>query len=279
MEAEWPTPGLGLAAASERVALATVGRVLLYHSPSVASIWPNWGSTAGGSPVYVAGTGLNLGLAQQILCKFGDEIVIARVLTPSTLLRCTSPGNPEGLALFSISVDNVEYFGGENQTDLYFSYVSEPVFSATTESVAPSPVGADNTVTLTIGATGFLTTPTLVDGYPLCRFTFSGPALSRVTSGTILNSTHIECPSPPAAPKYIADCADGSGEQCLSDNVEAVASISYNGVEFWPATSSPALTTLILEQRPAIVAIEPAFGFADTPIGLTLYGSRFEGAS
>ena len=175
-------------------------------------------------------------------------------------------------------MDNVEYFGGENQAALYFSYVSEPVFSATTESVAPSTVGADNTVSLTIAATGFLTTPTPADGYPLCRFTFSGPALSRVTSGTILNSTHIECPSPPAAPKYIADCADGSGEQCLYENKEAVASITYNGVEFWPAAGSEALTTLILEQRPAIIAVEPAFGFADTPIGLTLYGSRFEGA-
>lgn len=94
VQAEWPTPGLGLAAASERVALSTAGRVLIYLRPSVASIWPDWGSTAGGSPVYVAGTGLNLGLAQQILCKFGDQIVTARVLTPSTLLRCMSPGNP-----------------------------------------------------------------------------------------------------------------------------------------------------------------------------------------
>ena len=61
--------------------------------------------------------------------------------------------------------------------------------------------------------------------------------------------------------------------------MEAKTSISYNGVEFWPASSSVALTSLIFEQRPAIVKIKPSFGFAETPLGLTLYGSRFDGAA
>lgn len=35
----------------------------------------------------------------------------------------------------------------------------------------------------------------------------------------------------------------------------------------------------MLEQRPAISAIVPPFGFADTSISLTIYGSRLDGAS
>jgi hypothetical protein len=279
VRAEWSTHGLGLSAASERIALETTGRVLLYLAPTITNVWPNWGTTAGGTPVYIEGVGLDLGLAQEILCDFGGPIVTARVITPSTLVMCVSPENPEGLSLLTISVDNVEYFGAANETDVYFSYVSEAVFSASVESVEPSPVGADNIVLVTISGTGFLETPALTDGYPLCRFTFTAPALSRVTSGTIIDSTQISCPSPHAASKYIADCNDGTGEDCLFDNLEAVTSISYNGVEFWPGADSGSSTTLSLEQRPAVVAIVPPYGFADTSISLTVYGSRLDGAS
>ena len=122
---EWPSSGLGLTTSTEKATLETVGRILLYQAPSIASIWPTFGTSSGGTPVYIRGHGLDLGLAQNIKCRFGDITVDARVITPTTLLKCISPATSEGEVAVKVSVDSREYFSA-NQTDIIFTYISDP---------------------------------------------------------------------------------------------------------------------------------------------------------
>ena len=94
-----------------------------------------------------------------------------------------------------------------------------------------------------------------------------------MTHGIILDSGHIECPSPPAAPYRSAnDCAGEEYEWCLYADI----SISLNGEEYFLVDASNRLTYI---ERPALKSVDPPFSFADSDTSLTVEGSRFNDAS
>lgn len=88
-----------------------------------------------------------------------------------------------------------------------------------------------------------------------------------------MDSGHIECPSPPAAPYRSAnDCADEEHEWCLHADI----SISLNGEEYFLVDASNRLTYI---ERPALKSVDPPFSFADSDISLIVEGSRFDDVS
>jgi len=123
--------------------LLGIGRVLAYEPPHITTVWPDVGETTGGTPVYLTGTGMMLGLAQHIFCKFGNDttsgIVLARVISPSTIIRCVSPPVGAGTVQLRVSVDGLEYFGGVGDGP-YFHYHARPQFASTVDSITPSVV-------------------------------------------------------------------------------------------------------------------------------------------
>jgi hypothetical protein len=63
LRAQWLTPALALTTPADNSAILGKGRVLVYTPPAISSIWPPLGSTAGGAPLYITGSGFQLGLA------------------------------------------------------------------------------------------------------------------------------------------------------------------------------------------------------------------------
>jgi hypothetical protein len=148
---------------------------LLYEPPYISEVWPDVGDIQGGTPVYLMGTGMTLGLAQHITCKFGTIEVTARVIAPSNQIKCISPAQSAGTGTVElrVSVDGLEYFGGV-WNGPYFHYHVSPSFSdLSVEGTTYRIVGRDNPTLLTISGADFPENIALADGYPLCRFTFS----------------------------------------------------------------------------------------------------------
>jgi hypothetical protein len=173
--------------------------------------------------VYLRGFGLDLGLAQSILCRFGGVgIVIARVVTPSTLVVCVSPPavGPPGGRKVEVAVDGRKFFGGVGG-GATFTYLADPLFDSQSPNIVPNQVGTSTPTNLTVSGSGFAAATSLAPGFPLCRFRFSATSLTRLTHGEVLNSSQVRCPTPSAA---------------LDPRV--ALEISYNGVEFHLVQSS-----------------------------------------
>ena len=206
-------------------------------------------------------------------------MVSARVIERSTLLRCESPPHPITTATHvtvEVSVDDSVFFGG-HVGGVTFIYNPPPVFDAATPNISPSHVGIDKPQLLAVTGSGF-PAPTFLQGesrttittglklitttywhtteYPLCRFTFSATSYQRLSVGSIVDSANIKCPSPVGSPDSKVDLA-----------------ISFNGVEFHEVLTS---TQLVYNQRPAVMAIAPAFAFPDAALDLTISGTRLD---
>ena len=224
VRADWPTEATGETSGSESTSRIGVGRVLAYQPPTIAAIWPDHGSTAGGTPVYLRGENFNLGLATRMLCRFaGDKIVPARVISPSTMLRCETPAQEteaaEAVAV-EVSVDGLEYFGAEAGSPTY-TYTPPPAFDPAVESIMPYKIGIDVPLSLTILGAGFPEADLLAPGFPLCRFSFTQPSVWRLTHGAVLDSGTVSCPSPPGSPES-----------------SVVLDLSFNGNEFFTVLTS-----------------------------------------
>jgi hypothetical protein len=185
-------------------------------------------------------------------------VVSARVIERSTLLKCESPPHPISTATavtVEVSVDDSVFFGG-HVGGVTFIYNPPPVFDVATPNISPSHVGIDKPQLLTISGSGFPAASMLASGHPLCRFTFSTTSYQRLSVGTVVDAANIKCPTPIGSPDSKVDLA-----------------ISFNGVEFHEVLTS---TQLVYDQRPAVMAIAPAFAFPDAALDLTVSGTRLD---
>jgi len=259
VRADWPAVALGETRGSESTSELGRGRVLAYNPPRISTLWPDHGSTAGGTPVYLRGENFSLGLAQQMLCRFaGDKIVPARVISASKMLLCETPAHETAEAAavsVEVSVDGLEFYGAQTGSPV-FTYTPPPAFDPAIESISPQRIGADMPQSLTIVGAGFPSGGLLAPDYPLCRFNFEQPSIWKLTHGTVVDSSTVACPSPPGPP-----------------DASVVLELSFNGHEFYTVLSSAPLELI---ERPAVMATDPAFGYPGTPHELSLDGQRLE---
>ena len=117
---------------------------------------------------------------------------------------------------------------------------------------------------LSITGTGLASELTLAEGYPLCRFNFTSAltpqhSSSRVSSGEILDATHMTCLSPNAT-------ADSN----------VTLEISYNGHEFFLVETKTPLRFVL---RPTLATVDKPFGFANSTDVLKVTGLRLSGST
>ena len=146
LRADWPSAVAGTTKRSESTSDLGRARVLVYRPPSIFTIWPNLGSTDGGTPVYLRGERFSLGLAQQMWCRFGgDSPVPARVISASGVLLCVTPSRQLSEAAqvtVEVSVDGLEYFGSHPGSPV-FTYHPPPTFEPGALNIQPHRIGAD----------------------------------------------------------------------------------------------------------------------------------------
>jgi hypothetical protein len=237
LRAEWPATGAGGQSPSESTSWIGDARVLLYEPPKITGIWPDHGSTAGGTAVYVMGERFHLGLASTATCRFGGaSVVIARVISQSRRLLCVAPANAVTAATavsVAVSVDGVNYFSAPTSPPT-FTYTPVPVFDPATDNIAPARVGADNPQDITITATELPAAALLATGLPACRFSFSTTSITKVTYGTLADppaaaaSSSASSTTPAVAAQSTLVCPTPAGPP----DALVTVSVSFNGADF-----------------------------------------------
>ena len=139
--------------------------------PTVSSVSPNTGSTAGGTSVTITGTNFATGAT----VTFGSAAATSVVVVNSTTITATTPAGSAGAVSVTVTVG-----GQSGSLASGFTYVAPPTLS----SISPSNGGLAGGTAVTITGTNFATGATV---------TFGSAA---ATSVVVVNSTTITATTP-----------------------------------------------------------------------------------
>ena len=113
---------------------------------SVSSASPPLGSTTGGTPIYIRGTGF---IATAVThCRFGDASVDQAVFINSTAILCTSPAGKAGMVSVGISLNGNDFASG--------GYIFQYVLPPTVAGLLPALGWSGNAVTVVISGSNFV---------------------------------------------------------------------------------------------------------------------------
>ncbi len=148
----------------------------LIPDPTLTSVSPNTGSTAGGTSVTLTGT--NFTGATNV--RFGGTAATNRVVVNDTTITCTTPARAAGTASVLVTTP-----GGTNPANTLFTYVTPPPPTLTSVSPATGTTAGGTSVTLT--GTNFT-------GATNVRF-----GGTTATNRVVVNDTTIACTTPARA--------------------------------------------------------------------------------
>lgn len=146
----------------------------LTPGPTLTSVSPPTGATAGGTSVTLTGTGFTGATG----VTFGGTAATSVVVTNATTITCTTPARADGTASVLVTTP-----GGTNAANTLFTYVA-PLLPPTLTSVNPSTGSTVGGTVVTLTGTGFT---------GATNVTFGGAA---ATNRTVVDSTTITCTTP-----------------------------------------------------------------------------------
>ena len=157
-------------------------------TPTVASVSPNTGSTAGGTAVTITGTNFAAGAT----VTFGSAAATSVVVVSSTSITATTPAGSAGAA--TVTVTNPG--GGSGNLASAFTYIAPPTVS----SVTPNNGLAAGGTAVTITGTNFAAGATV---------TFGGTAATNVV---VVSSTSITATTPAGSAGAVTVTVTNSNE-------------------------------------------------------------------
>ena len=159
--------------------------------PVVVAVSPTSGTSGGGTPVTIAGTGFAAGAT----VRFGGVAATGVTVASTTQLTAVTPAHATGVV--AVQVTNVD--GQSGQLNNAFTYVTAPAPTVASVSPASGPLGGGNVVT--VAGTGFLPGATVTFGG-------TGSTLVAVLSGTQLTA-RVPAASVPGAVTVRVTNTDG----------------------------------------------------------------------
>ncbi|HEY3812702.1 MAG TPA: IPT/TIG domain-containing protein [Caulobacteraceae bacterium] len=254
-----------------------------FTTPTITSVSPNFGSTAGGTSVTITGTGFTGATS----VSFGStQTATSFTVNSSTSITATAPtGSFPGAVDIRVSTPaGISSIGGADQ----FTYVAPPVVGGLT----PFNGAAAGGTAVTIGGSGFTgATAVTFGGIPAANFTVqSSTAIVAISPpGTALAMVAVQVTTPigtsqsnPGAqftylpPPAVTSVSPSSG----ASNGGATVTITGNG--FTGATAvafgaSPA-TSFTVNSDSSITAVAPA-GAGTVDVTVTAVGTSATGAA
>ncbi|MBN1417467.1 MAG: IPT/TIG domain-containing protein, partial [Planctomycetes bacterium] len=177
--------------------------------PTVGSVSPSSGPTAGGTPVAIAGTGFRAGAT----VRFGTADPVPSTFVSSTSLSCTTPAQEAG----AVRVTVVNPDGQEGARDGAFEYIASPQVASISPASGPT---AGGTPVVILGS-GFRSGATVA---------FGGVAGEDVV---VVSATRITCATPPHA---------GGMVDVVVRNMDGQSATLASGYQYIPAPSIASVT-------------------------------------
>lgn len=209
-------------------------------TPSITSVSPNSGSTAGGTSITITGTNFTGTTSVEI-----GGLSASFTIVSNTTIIATTPAHASGVV--DIRVTNASGTSPTVTAD-HFTFVAPPPAVPTVTGVSPSSGTTDGGTLLTITGTGFVSVTDVTVGGTSVSF-------------TVVNSTTITA----TTPSHAAGTVD-----VLVTNTSGTSSVvtadhfTYNV----PAPSAPTVTS-----------ISPNSGTTAGGTGITIAGTNFTGAT
>ncbi len=110
-------------------------------APSVASVTPNTGTTSGGTPISITGTGFLPNATVTIGSGFATQVTVVS----ATVITAVTP--PQAAGAVAVTVTNYDGLGGTNGTGFTYKANAAPTISAA--APATGPLAGNTSVTIT----------------------------------------------------------------------------------------------------------------------------------
>ncbi|MCI0342026.1 MAG: IPT/TIG domain-containing protein [Planctomycetales bacterium] len=223
-------------------ATLTNGYIYVAPAPTLASVAPSSGPTAGGTAVTLTGTGFLAGATVAV----GGGAATSVSVVSGTTITCVTPAGSAGAA-------NVVATNPDAQTATLsggFTYVAPPVFS----SVSPASGSASGGTAVTLSGTGFLPGATVLFGASLA------------TSVSVVSSTTITCTTPAGTGSVTVTVTNPDGQSSTPLNAYTYWGPAPTLASVAPASgSSLGLTYVTLTGTGFQSGATVAFGSAAAP--------------
>ena len=244
--------------------------------PTVTSLNPTRGTSAGGTTVLVAGTGFTSNPAA--VCRFGSAIVSATV-SNTTSASCVSPFFAAGAVALEFSNNNRDFTSNAVQ----YTFVDPPFLS--TISPAMGPVAGGTTVT--IGGSNFVSgmnvrfgTNALVSTafVTATRITVTAPATAAGTlavtafNGPVASSatlTYVFYANP-----SVTTLSPNSG-QTTGSTLVSVTGTNFQGTATLSCRFGTAVVTATYSTATRLLCSSPALGVGSVNVEVTLNGADY----
>lgn len=185
---------------------------LITTNATVGSVSPSSGSTLGGMPVTITGTGF----AGTPVVTFGGTAATSVIVVNSTTLTCVTPAHAAGAV--TVAVDSGTLPNG-------FTFIAPPVFTSVTPSSGTFCGGAAFTIT----GTGFYGTPTVrFDGVAATSIVVVSPtSITGVTPQGIGGAADIVITNPDG---QVTTATDAFTYTCGCRNAQSATTLIYSAL-------------------------------------------------
>ena len=240
-------------------------------SPTVSSVSPNNGSTAGGTAVTITGTNFAAGAT----VTFGGTAATNVVVVNSTSITATTPAHVAGAATVTVTVS-----GQSGSLTNGFTYIAPPTVSSVSPNSGTTGGGTAVTITGTNFATGATvkfgtasaTNVVVVNGTTITATTPAGSA-GAVTvtvtnlgpqSGSLTNAfTYIVPPTVTSVSPNSGTTGGGTAVTITGTNFTAGATVTFGGT---------AATSVVVVNSTTITATTPAHAAGAVTVAVTVSG-------
>ena len=242
-------------------------------TPTVASVSPNTGSTAGGTAVTITGTNFAAGAT----VTFGSAAATSVVVVSSTSITATTPAGSAGAA--TVTVTNPG--GGSGNLASAFTYIAPPTVSSVTPNNGLAAGGTAVTITGTnfaAGATvtfgGTAATNVVVSSTSITATTPAGSAgavtvtvtNSNELSGSLASAfTYVVPPTVSSVSPNTGSTAGGTAVTITGTNFATGATVTFGGT---------AATNVVVVSSTSITATTPAGSAGAVTVTVTNLGAQ-----
>jgi hypothetical protein len=271
------TAGSNTATATLNAAGAWVMQMVTFSAfsgpaPTVTTVSPSSGTTAGGTAVTITGTNFAAGAT----VTFGSTAATNVVVTNSTTITATTPAGSAGAA--TVTVTNA---GGQSGTlASAFTYVAPPTVSSVSPNAGPAAGGTSVTITgtnfaagatVTFGSTA-ATNVVVVNSTTITATTPAGSAgavtvtvtNSNGLSGSLASGyTYVVPPTVTSVSPNSGSTAGGTTVTIAGTNFAAGATVTFG---------STAATSVVVTNNTTITATTPAGSAASVTVTVTVMG-------
>ena len=231
-------------------------RAFVGTSPTITSVSPNSGSTAGGTSVTITGTNFATGAA----VTFGSAVATNVVVVNSTTITATTPAGSSGAVTVTVTLN-----GQSGALANGFTYVSPPTVTSVTPNTGTTAGGTSVTITGTNFATGATVTfgsaaatnVTVVNGTTVTATTPAGSVGAvavtvtvKGVSGSLANAfTYAVLPTVTSVSPSTGTTAGGTSVTIAGTNFAAGATVTFG---------TNAATNVVVVSSTSIMATTPA---------------------